>query len=121
MRYIKVNNQTNIIDIYTASHDIGCYKDVYFPVLEVFHDFFPLRLFQVRVHLCYVKVHPTQCIRQFFHLNFSRSKNDYSLWASFAEQIFENFDLLGIITDISCLHDCFRRTGNSQLNFFRVL
>lgn len=75
MRHIIIDNQTDVIYIDTARHNIGGNQNIDSSRLELVHYFLTLRLFKVGVHFN-VQLHLLQGFGHLFHLQLGRSEDN---------------------------------------------
>ena len=120
MRYIIVNDQTNIINVNATCHDISSHKDIYPSGFEFIHHFLALRLFQVGVHFTDIQLHHFQCFRHFLYFQFRRREDYNPLRSLFCKETADNAQLLVFVANIGCLYYLVSRTGNRKFYAVRT-
>ena len=76
MRYVIVDDQTDIVNVNTAGNDIGCHQHIDPSVPEFMHDGFPLALVKVRMHFTDVQLQAFKRFGYFLDLDFGGCKDD---------------------------------------------
>ena len=112
---VVVDDHQDVVDIYTASHDVSSYQYVDLSSLELVHHLVALSLREVAVHGGTVDIHVLQLARYVFHLVFLAGEDNYALQLASLEQVADNAQLLWLIADVGRLLDFLSGFGNGYL------
>ena len=120
MRYIVIDDQSDIVNINTSRNNIRSYQNIDASALELSHNLVALRLFQIRVHFSYIELHSLESLGHFLNLQFGRGENDDSFRCLVFEQGLDNAHFLVLVANVSSLDNLFGRLGYSQLYLYRI-
>ncbi len=119
-RHIIIDHHLNVVNVYSARHDVGGHQDIYPPRLEIEHHVISLLLLKVAVHLSNTYLIGSQRLEQLFHLQFGRGEHNHLFRRTYTEQMAEERKLLGLIDRICSLLYLVCRLGDGQLHFRRT-
>ena len=75
---IKVDNQSDVVNIDTTGNDIRSNQNIDSSGFKFVHDHFTLCLFKIRMHFSYIQFHHFQSLCYFFNLDFGGSENNHT-------------------------------------------
>ncbi|CCZ75682.1 putative uncharacterized protein [Alistipes finegoldii CAG:68] len=105
VRHVVIDDQSDVLDVNAARHDVGGHEDRDLVVLEVEHHLLALGLLQIGVHGRHVEFHAFERMGQLLDLHLRRREDDRLRLGRLGEHLADDVQLLVLIADIGRLVD----------------